>query len=206
MNTSPSASPKKKATVAICTHNRCDSLSVTLEALVNQQTPDFTFEVLVVDNASTDRTREVVLGFRNARVSVQYIYVQELGVSHARNRAIDSVTTPFLVMLDDDTVPEPYWLHTLLATFDTIQPMPGAVGGRVHLQWTTKQPDWMPDELLGVYSWLDYGNTVRPVKMVFTCNVAFPRSVIERYRFDTRLGVTGSEQVAGEDADLVKRM
>ncbi len=206
MNSAPPASFPKTATVVICTHNRSAFLPETLQALTNQQTPGFTFDILIVDNASTDQTREVAATFQNGRGPVHYLYEPVLGLSHARNQAIDHVTTPFIVFLDDDAIPAPDWLRILLGTFDTIQPTPGAVGGRVTLRWTAEQPAWMPDDLLGVYSLLNYGDEVQPVRAVNGCNVAFPTEVVRRYGFDTRLGVVGKNQIPGEDADVLNRM
>jgi glycosyltransferase involved in cell wall biosynthesis len=194
------------ATVVICTHNRSAFLSETLEALINQHTPDFAFDILVVDNASTDQTRNILAAFQNKPVPVRYLYVPVLGLAHARNQAIDQVTAPYIAFLDDDAIPAPDWLRTLLGTFDTIQPTPGAVGGRVFLRWTAGQPAWMPDDLLGVYSLLDYGDQVQAVRAVNGCSVAFPGAVAKRYRFDTRLGVAGKNQIPGEDADILNRM
>jgi glycosyltransferase involved in cell wall biosynthesis len=198
--------PSAQATVVICTHNRSAVLSETLAALINQQTPDFTFDILVVDNASTDQTHDVVTTFQAGRVPVHYLYVPVLGVAHARNQAIDHVTAPYIAFLDDDAIPEPDWLCSLLRTFETIQPAPGAVGGRVFLRWTTGQPAWMPDDLLGVYSLLDYGDQVQPVRTVNGCSVAFPSALARHYRFDTRFGVTGQKQISGDDAEILNRM
>ncbi|MBX3085772.1 MAG: glycosyltransferase family 2 protein [Anaerolineae bacterium] len=204
---SPNIDVPATVTVVICTHNRCEYLTETLDALNAQHCPDFSFTVLVVDNGSTDDTRQRVTDFQTRlRVPLDYVYEARLGLSIARNVAIDRVTTPYIAFLDDDSPPSPRWLVHLLAPFTSLEPRPGAVGGRVLLRWSDQQPAWLPDELLGVYSQLDYGETPQIVRMVNGCNVAFPTEVLRHYRFDTRLGVVGKGQLPGEDAEILQRM
>jgi len=202
----PQSTSVPLVTVAICTYNRRALLAKTLEALLHQQTPHFSFDVLVVDNASTDDTHTVVTAFQNRPVPVEYLYVPEPGVSHARNQAIDRITARFTAFLDDDAIPQPGWLNALIETFEAISPMPGAVGGRVFLQWTTNQPAWMPDDLLGIYSLFDLGDEVRRFKAANSCNIAFPTEIIRKFPFNTRLGVMTQTQLPGEETEVLNRM
>lgn len=196
----------KRVTVVICTYNRCDSLVQTLTALQVQQISGFNFDILVVDNASTDRTPDVVEKFKNSVVPVHYTREAKQGIANARNRALELVEAPILAFVDDDAIPDPDWLSILLNTFDNTHPQPAAVGGRIWLRWTKRQPDWMPDELLGIYSQLDFGDAVCSVKMLNGANVAFLTDVVRTYKYVTHLGVNGTNQIPGEDAEILQRM
>ena len=194
-------------TVVICTYNRCQYLTETLMAVCALQTPAFGFEVLVIDNASTDATHATVADIQSrVTVRIAYVYEPRLGLSVARNCAIDRVTTPYLAFLDDDSPPDPAWLTCLLEPFTSVAPSPAAVGGRVILRWSDQQPTWLPDELLGIYSYLNYGDTLQAVRMVNGCNVAFPTALLRQYHYDPRVGLVGKHQLPGEDKDILQRM
>src|SRR6476620_7050027 len=106
----------------ICTHNRAAYLGAAIDSLLIQDFPD-NFEVVVVDNASSDyaspessasRTREVVearLGDRR----LKYVWEPEIGLSVARNTGAKEAGSEILAYLDDDAVAEPNWLRVLQA-------------------------------------------------------------------------------------------
>jgi len=194
-------------TVIICTHNRCAVLAETLNAVMAQEGVDFAFVILVVDNASKDRTPQLVEAIaQRAAVEIRYILDPIVGLSHARNVALDYAQTPYVAFLDDDCQPSPQWLAALIEPFRGIVPPPGAVGGRIWLRWTNAPPRWMSDELRGYFGYLDYGEDVQSVRMVNGGNIAFPTAVVRRYAYDTRLGLVGRQQTLGEDVDILLRM
>ncbi|HLY24844.1 MAG TPA: glycosyltransferase, partial [Aggregatilineales bacterium] len=196
---------QKRVTVAICTYNRCQSLQKTLESVFAQIT-DFAFGILVVDNASTDGTQEAIRSIQNAPIPVDYVLESQQGITFARNRALDAVTTPFIAFIDDDEIVEPGWLAALIGAFDVAKPTPSVVGGQLRIKWTQQQPSWMPDELLGMLGRLDYGSNLKIVKMVNSGNFAFPIELARAYRFNTSLGLFGNQQNPGEDAEILRRI
>ena len=96
-------------TVAICTHNRAPYLDKALASLLRQTADAASFEILVVDNASTDDTRSVVERSRALRPDIRYVHEARLGLSHARNRAIAETGTPVIAFLDDDAIASHPW-------------------------------------------------------------------------------------------------
>ena len=104
--------------VVICTHNRADSLRETLEALLRADDAGVAYEVIVVDNGSTDRTPAVVDSFR-ARLAVRYLYepvVAEGGKGRSLNRALESGSLGRIVaVIDDDISVDPGWHKSALA-------------------------------------------------------------------------------------------
>jgi len=113
--------------VVIATHNRAEWLRDTLNSVLRQsRQPD---EVVVVDNASTDHTREVVLSFAD-RLNVRYVHEPRRGIPHARNAAVRSATGDIVAFIDDDCIASGDWLKYIEIPF-LRDPNVGAVGGEV---------------------------------------------------------------------------
>lgn len=141
-----------QVSVVICTHNRDTYLGDAIESVLQQKFSDF--ELLVVDNASSDRTREVVDGYlSDARV--RYIYEPTLGLNVARNTGARETSAPVLVYFDDDAVAGPLWLGAVHGAFQA-NPQLGVAGGKVTLIWPEgfSAPQWLSPGLatnLGAY-------------------------------------------------------
>src|ERR1700749_4624022 len=96
-------------TVGICTFNRAESLRRTLDSLVAMEVPqDVAWEVVIVNNNSTDHTEEVIDAFRD-RLSVRREFEPRPGKSNALNRAIDAAEGDYILWTDDDVVVDAGW-------------------------------------------------------------------------------------------------
>src|ERR1051325_2688261 len=93
-------------TVAIPTYNRADFLRQTLAGIALQVFPG-EFEVLVIDNNSTDHTRAVVAEFADAHPAPRHVLETKQGLDHARNRAIAEARGEIIVFADDDILVKP---------------------------------------------------------------------------------------------------
>ena len=117
--------------VVVCTRNRAESLRETLCSLVAQQSDgQFAYEVLVVDNASTDHTPRVVEEISAAaRIPVRYVREQCRGTSYARNRGVATARGEWIASFDDDQVADTRWLSQLflLAKQKNVRSVGGAV-------------------------------------------------------------------------------
>jgi glycosyltransferase involved in cell wall biosynthesis len=200
-----------RATVAICTRNRMALLERALRSMEQQTLPKDAYEVLVVDNASTDGTQGLVEGYTGGSMVVRYCYEPVLGVSSARNRSIREAQAPIVAFLDDDAVAEPGWLAAILSVFNTDTRRPLIVGGRVELEWESPPPAWLPPEVLTLLGSLDHG-AVRhdcefPKEVFFGTNMAFDRDYSLRGPgFDTKIGRRGSNLVSNEELAIQWRM
>jgi len=113
--------------VIIPARNRADLLHNSLEALTRQvRAPD---EVIVVDNGSTDNTKQVVEQYL-ARLPIRYLYEPIPGAGQARNLGIRNATSEVLAFTDDDCVPDKDWLHFIELSF-LRDPAIGMVAGKV---------------------------------------------------------------------------
>ena len=202
------------ATVLICTFNRAGLLDDTLASLAAMTAPPgIPWDVLVVDNASTDDTPEIVRR-RQATFPTLLRYVHEptAGKSRALNTGLAATTAPFVLFTDDDVRVEPGWLDAALAPMRR-DPAVGYTGGPVRPIWGAPRPSWLdPDrgDLWGTIAVLDYG----PEEFVFEdrqriplgANMAVRRSVIERVGgFDPALGRTGRSLLGQEQAEFFCR-
>lgn len=118
---------KLSISVAIITFNRAEWLKDALMSLTRQtRIPD---EVIVVDNGSKDRTKDVVLSFRD-RLNIKYVYEPIRGIPHARNAAIKNATGDIIASIDDDCIADENWLKQIEIPFIK-DPNIGIVGGNV---------------------------------------------------------------------------
>ena len=99
--------------VIICTFNRCEMLALTLESFTRIETgSDFTWELIVVDNNSTDATKGVVSEF-NTRLPIRYVFESKQGLSRARNCGIAQAQGDIIVFTDDDIIVTNDWLNEI---------------------------------------------------------------------------------------------
>jgi len=205
---------RPRISVIICTYNRCNNLRNALASLAHMTVPtDLDWELLVVDNNSSDGTKQVVDSFvRRSGLKARYVLEPAAGLSHARNRGVVETEGEVISFLDDDVVVAPDWLMEILKAFEQYDAM--CVGGRVLLQ-TAPQPMpswWNPifDPAVGKF---DKGDSVivyeknSPALVGIGANMSFRRVVFEKYGlFCTDLGRNGRGLGTGEETNLVYRL
>lgn len=195
--------------IIIPTHNRAPILARALASLGSLRVPEGTdVEVLVVANACTDGTHDVVDGARRrADVPVRLVEEPVAGSSIARNTGVAHARHDLLASLDDDVWVYPEWLGALLDVC-TAHPADG-IAGRIELWWdAVERPAWLPPELDRLLSALDHGRDVRELTTpdVYGANCAFTRRLFEAAGpFEPELGRRGRGLVGGEDSLLYRR-
>lgn len=189
--------------VAICTYNRVNRLQKTIQALSNQSLPQSQFEILVIDNASTDDTQIIVKQTQTHLPNLHYIYEPVQGLSRARNTAMQAAKAPYISYLDDDAIPCQRWVEEILNTFLTITPTPVGIGGPIYPLWETASPIWMDPEMEFLFSILDYGDQphwLQFPKFPFGANVSYQReSLIQSGGFKESLGRKGKQLLSCEE-------
>ncbi len=167
--------------VVICTHNRDRYLGTALDSVLKQDFEDY--EIVVVDNASTDQTRQVVEQ-RLAHERLRYVYEPKLGLNVARNRGAQETTGSIIAYFDDDAIAPPAWLQAIHSAFQSHEKV-GVAGGKVTLIWPEgyTQPQWLSPSLAGNLGAYDLGesmvNITNPGDTPRGLNYAIRRTVLE---------------------------
>ena len=194
--------------VVIPTYNRRDSLVRLLSSLDRQTLGQDRFEVVVVDNNSTDGTADAVdRRARELRLRLRCVSELEQGAVHARNRGIRETSAPVVAFTDDDIEVDAAWLEEILRGFERYSA--SAVGGRTQAVWEAPLPDWWLPEYEKPFArnWGTEACRVTTFPFFYSLNLAVKRSVLgEIGLFDPRLGPKGHRHVVGEDADLCRRI
>jgi glucosyl-dolichyl phosphate glucuronosyltransferase len=201
--------------VIICTHNRCQTLPKALESVAASALPEsISWEVLVVDNNSSDQTRDVVENFsRGYPGRFRYLFEPQPGKSYALNAGIREARGEILAFMDDDVTVEPTWIQNLTAALHDGEW--GGAGGRTRLAQAFSPPRWLalrgPYELGGVLAALfDLGD--EPCQLdrpPYGTNMAFRRKLFEKYGlFRTDLGPSPNRETPrpGEDIEFGDRL
>jgi len=192
--------------VIICTYNRADRLLLALEALTKQTIAGETFEVLVVDNRSTDSTSAICQSFQEKFVHFRYIYEPVQGLSKARNTGWQSTQSSYIAYLDDDAIPCTEWVEAILKVFETVQPQPASIGGPIYPLWEIPRPDWITTWMETLFTMLDAGSIPRWFKddeYPWGANVIYRRDALEQAGgFCEDLGRKGKLLLSGEETLL----
>ena len=201
------SSASLKVTVAIPTYNRADFLRQTLAGLVAQQFPRDHFEILVLDNNSTDHTRAVVAEFASAHPAPRYLLETQQGLDYARNRAVAEARGDIIVFGDDDILVQPDWLAHLAVPLlaDTAQRI-GAVGGEVIPVFPNGLPDWVAEWHAPLAFRPDLG-PLPPQHSPMGANLAFPRRIFTQLGlFHTALDRAAGNYFSGGDSEMIRRV
>ena len=170
-----------KISAIICTRNRVQYLGEAIRSLAQQDLPSADYEIIVVDNASTDSTPQLVNNLTAEIPNLRYVCETNPGLSNARNRGIREAAAPIVAFLDDDAIAERHWLTAMVEAFDT-QPQPVCVGGPVQPWWEIPRPDWFPESFIGCH-YRDYGANARsydyPAEHPIGCNMAFLKRCVQ---------------------------
>jgi glycosyltransferase involved in cell wall biosynthesis len=190
--------------IVVCTYNRAAILSRALDTLERQQTNGkFTYDIIIVDDGSSDHTTRVVRDFAERRtVPVKYVAAGGQGIAHARNCGIDATNSPWIAFFDDDQLAEPNWLLELYRC--ALEHGAVCVGGIRRLALTQRELTGLSSASRQVLGEIDYGNkTQRCGRKAIPAagNQLISRSLLDEVgHFDGEL-VRG-----GEDIEIAHRI
>jgi glucosyl-dolichyl phosphate glucuronosyltransferase len=202
------ASPE--ISVVVSTYNRADRLAVAINSLLSQ-VGAVRYEIIIVDNNSSDDTAEVVrrVVARTGRL-VRYSFEPRQGLSYGRNTGIALARAPIIAFTDDDVRVSSDWIAQLKRAFDE-HPDAGYIGGRVLPEWVAPPPRWLTTAHWAPLALQDYGpdvqisGRVRAVCLV-GANLAFRKEVFARVGlFSGSLGRVKDGIGSTEDHDLQLR-
>src|SRR5205085_10674009 len=142
----------------LSTYNRCGMLEAALDSALAQESRGVHYEVIVVDNNSTDRTREVVeQRIAQGHANLRYIFEAKQGVSYARNIGVAKADAPLIAFADDDVRVASDWVANIKREFD-LHPEIDYLGGKILPQWPSPPPDWLTRDHWWALALLDCGD------------------------------------------------
>ena len=197
------------ATVAVCTRNRCDELAKCLESLTEQHDPSGAAEVLVVDNASSDGTAAFLHRWRDGGVRRRFVTERHVGLSAARNHALDVATGDVVLFIDDDALAPATWVGMLAGAL-AAHPEAMAAGGPVVLQLPERSPRWATPAVHHWWSATDHGTVSGPYPAGFgpygTNMAVRRRDALSAGGFPMDFGRRGRSLLSGEETELWHRL
>lgn len=176
-----------KLTVIIPTSNRAALLKKAMTSLSMQSFNQDDFEVLIIDNGSTDNTKEIILSFQNSIKNLRYFYDETPGLHVGRHLGLRESKSDLLVFADDDIIALPTWLEGIWESFDDENVK--MVGGKNIPLFEQDPPFWLwaewnkPFELGKVLfhlSILDFGDDIFEIDplYIFGCNFSIRKEIL----------------------------
>jgi glycosyltransferase involved in cell wall biosynthesis len=197
--------------VAICTWNRAALLAKTLERFLELQIPrNIDWQLLIVNNNSTDKTPDVMRAF-STQLPLRAIFEPHPGLSNARNRAVRETTADYLVWTDDDVLVDPDWLAAYARAFAR-WPNAGFFGGPVEPWFEGTPPRWLAEHWRHVamaFAVRQFGDTAfqfDKTRVPYGANCAFKADVQRRYDYNPALGRRPGSSMSGEEAAVMRKM
>jgi len=156
--------------VIIPTRNRSAYVAELLDSLAAQERVEYDWEVIVIDNASTDRTAEIVrIKTTSLPIQIHYGFEPKPGLHNGRHRGLMEARGKTIAFLDDDVLVTPTWIH---GVEKILSGEADAVVGRILPKWEENPPKWLytlikDSEYSGYLSVLDHGPSARDINPVF---------------------------------------
>ncbi len=184
-----------RITTALCSRNRSTQLRSALDEMTNLLIPaGVDWELLVVNNGSSDGTEAVIYGF-SSRLPIRRIFEARPGLSYARNRAIREATGEYIIWTDDDVAVSREWLTAYHQAFRQ-WPDAAIFGGPVRPVFLGRPPTWLlrvRDRVGPVFAARPLGPEPTPIverDVPFGANMAVRRREQRTCLYDTRLVVS----------------
>lgn len=198
--------------VVICSYNRADYIGAALDSLYQQTASKEDFEVIVVDNNSSDGTDEVFLAWRASNPLGNFTYTTETqqGASYARNTGARLAKGSWLCFMDDDAVATPDYIKNIIRHIKN-QPLIVGFGGRIIPKYIPEEPKWMSYYVSSLVGNFDYAPTACAFengKYPLESNMIVKKEVYDAIGgFNTAIpGVVGTLRIGGEGKELFFRI
>ena len=172
--------------VIICTYNRDKFIGEALNCLAKQTVPSEKFEIIVVDNRSTDNTASIAKKFiaEHPELQVKYVMEPNKGLSFARNRGIQEARAAIITYIDDDAEVTPNFLESIVQFMSANSSVVG-VGGKVIPKYSeSEEPEWISKYLDGFVGRMDFGDKPKPfdstMKYPTGCNMTYTKEILQK--------------------------
>jgi glycosyltransferase involved in cell wall biosynthesis len=194
--------------IIICSYNRASYISDALTSLYVQSSGLDNFEVIIVDNNSTDNTKEVYAQWRQTNTNGQFTFISEMqqGASFARNTGAAIAKGEWVCFMDDDAVATTDYVKNIIKHIQD-QPFIVGFGGRIIPKYIPGEPKWMSYYVSSLVGNFDYAPTACAFengKYPLESNMIVKKSVYDQIGgFNVNLpGVVGTLRIGGEGKEL----
>jgi len=200
-----------KLSVVVCTYNRSKLLKFCLKSLAEQSLSKEFYEIIVINNNSTDNTCQIVEEFIQNYPNFNIFLEEKQGTSYARNRGWQEAKGDYIAYIDDDAKASPEWCEKIINVFECILPKPVAVGGEICPWYEDPKSTWLSEDL-DLITWGKEIGFLKPPRAKFgfcASNMAFPKNILENYGgFSTTfLGMVGDKLgPLGEETEFFTRL
>lgn len=202
----------KRCSVIFCTYNREKYIYNALKSIAEQNYPADKYEILLINNNSTDKTEQICKQFASDYQGIDFNYFVETnqGLSYARNRGVKESNGEILVFVDDDATVFEHYLESI-DSFFTDYASAMACGGPIEPVYESGEPEWLSHYTNALIGGALYdGDKIKPFKngkFPGGGNSAFRKEVFEKYGlFNVELGRKGTSLIGAEEKDLYDRI
>ncbi len=192
----------KKLSIVICTYNRSKHIINALKSMSMQTAAPSEYEVLIIDNNSTDGTAELVQTYisQDSRKNFKYIFEPNQGLSYARNRGIKEAKSDIIYYMDDDGNAHNTLVEETLKFYAQYAQAIG-MGGKVIPYYEGIEPTWMNSYLEGLVTLHDKGNKLQKYaknEYPVGCSMSYKKDVLEKAGgFDNKLKWRADDKFIG---------
>lgn len=195
--------------VVVCTYNGSKTIKKTLNSLNNQSLSKKKYEIIVIDNASSDSTPEIVKKFTKKYSNFHYVPEPKQGLSQARNRGLKESKGKYIAFIDDDAIASKDWLKNIIKAFKKYDY--DAIAGDIEAVWPKNKPKWLNEILQGYWAVHNYGRKPKELNypQEYPCgvNMAFKKTILGKVGgFSLSLGRTGESLLSREETELCYRI
>ncbi|MBP5592319.1 glycosyltransferase family 2 protein [bacterium] len=191
--------------IVVCTHNRAALLADCVDSLLNQTVDKNRFEIIIVDNNSTDDTEAVAKELAKNNNNIAYIQEKTVGYSAPRNCGWKHASGNIVAYIDDDEIAAPDWLESIEKAF--IEEEPDIVGGIYLIKYDVTPPDWFIESMGGTNKNRQKG-ILNQRKDCYLAggNIAFKKKILEKSNgFSDDFNMKNGFLMMGEDTDICQR-
>jgi glycosyltransferase involved in cell wall biosynthesis len=174
-----------EVSIVLPTYNRAADLPQAINSALDQTAAPDTYELIVVDNNSTDETSRVVdhLVWQHAG-RIHGVLERKQGVAFARNAGISAARAEIVAFFDDDVLVTSNWVETILRTFEERSEIE-CIGGKVLPKWSTPPPVWLTSSHWAPLALQDFGDTAMIVgadnpRGLISANLACKKTLVDR--------------------------
>lgn len=194
--------------IIFATHNGAITLPTTLESFTHLDSPRGGWNIIAVDNASTDNTSAILHSFADT-LPLTILYQPKRGKNAALNTAIPHIKGDLIVFTDDDVVAQSDWL-TRFQEVSKEQPDYAIFGGKVVPRWPSTPPEWLLDEVsLGfTFALTPIGREDGPIRYgeIVGPNMCIRRDILEAgLQFNENVGPASGNYTMGSEVDFNRR-